>query len=277
MKNTLFPVQTENEQRLPFFVLSVTLEHKQDPVNRIKGYPYYQWIQTRSGSGKLNVAGNEFNIGNNMGMFLLPNEKHEYKADGDDWVVDGVAFIGTEVADFFENVVGLKQSGGFHIADAKEMQDTLQAIYDAEQSQNPVKSLEISSLSYTLALQILKLASSSSTNSISTRYNRLTPVLDYIDEHYAESITLKQLSQLLGVTPQHLCTLFRKIMNTRIFEFINLVRIKKSKEILLANPAMPIRDVAHKNGFDDVSYFCYIFKRIEKTTPGDFRKRHLRN
>ena len=110
-----------------------------------------------------------------------------------------------------------------------------------------------------------------------TGYSRLTPVLNYIEEHYAEAITLKELSELLGVTPQHLCTLFRKIMNTRIFEYINLVRIKKSKEFLLDQPGIAIRDVAHTNGFEDVSYFCYIFKRIEKPTPGDFRKLYVRS
>ena len=82
---------------------------------------------------------------------------------------------------------------------------------------------------------------------------------------------------MLGVTPQHLCTLFRKTMNVRIFEYINLVRIKNSKEFLLDDAAAAIRDVAYANGFEDVSYFCYIFKRIEKVTPGEFRKLYVRS
>jgi len=34
----------------------------------------------------------------------------------------------------------------------------------------------------------------------------------------------------------------------------------------------PVKSVANDCGFDDVSYFCSIFKRFEKVTPGDFRK-----
>ena len=209
-------------------------------------------------------------------MFLLPNEAHEYYADSDEWIVDWVGLTGTSVSEFFEKTAGMTRSGVFFVTQPDQLHETMEGILAVEQSQSPVRSLDLSALTYNLLIQIYKLVSSSSSNSLATRYGRLTPVLDYIDAHYAEAITLKDLSDLLGVTPQHLCTLFRKIMNTRIFEFINLVRIKKSKEFLLSQPNLPIRDIAHMNGFEDVSYFCYIFKRIEKTTPGDFRKLYIR-
>jgi YesN/AraC family two-component response regulator len=149
-------------------------------------------------------------------------------------------------------------------------------ILAVEQSESPLRSYDLSAQTYLFLTELLKNMSTTAASSLTNRYNRLLPVLAYIDEHYAESITLKKRSDLLGVTPQHLCTLFRKIMSTRIFEYINLVRIKKSKEFLLAQPSLVIRDIAHLNGFEDVSYFCYIFKRVEKITPGDFRKLYLK-
>ncbi len=276
MKNTVFPILTENEQRLPYYVFSIGLDYAQEHIIRTAGYPCYQWIQCRSGSGRLVIGENEYPIAKDQGMFLLPNEAHEYYADSDEWIVDWVGLTGTHVDEFFEKTAGMTRSGVYFITQPELLRSTMEQILAAEQSQSPVRGLDISALTYTLLIQLYKLVSSSSSNSLATRYGRLTPVLDYIDAHYAEAITLKDLSDLLGVTPQHLCTLFRKIMNTRIFEFINLVRIKKSKEFLLDQPNLPIRDIAHMNGFEDVSYFCYIFKRIEKTTPGDFRKLYIR-
>lgn len=277
MKNTVFPIMTENESRLPYYVFSIGLDHIQEHILRTAGYPCYQWVQCRSGAGRLLVAGNEYQIGKDQGMFLLPNEIHEYYAEStEDWIVDWIGLTGSGVSDFFENTAKMNHSGVFCVSQPEEIREVMEKIVSAAQSPSPIKAMDVSALAYSLLMNLQKYASTASSNSVASRYGRLTPVLNYIEDHYAEAITLKELSELLGVTPQHLCTLFRKIMNTRIFEYINLVRIKKSKEFLLDQPDMAIRDVAHTNGFEDVSYFCYIFKRIEKTTPGDFRKLYVR-
>lgn len=276
MKNTAFPIMTDNEMKLPYYVMSIGLDQAQEHIIRSNGYPSYQWIQTRSGSGRLVVDGEEYLVEQDQGIFLLPGQMHEYYADSDAWIVDWIGITGNAAEEFFTKIAGMTRSGVYYISQTHVIRETMEQILMAEQSKSPVKNLDISALAYTFMVNLLKLTSATSANSMINRYSRLTPILDYIDEHYAEAITLKQLSDLLGVTPQHLCTLFRKIMNTRIFEYINLVRIKKSKEVLLDQPSLPIRDVAHLNGFEDVSYFCYIFKRIEKHTPGEFRKLHTR-
>lgn len=277
MKNTVFPLLTENEQHLPYYVFSIGLDHIQEHILRKNGYPCYQWIQCRSGAGRLIVGGNEYQICKDQGALLLPGEAHEYYGDSsDDWVVDWIGLSGSGISEFFEKTAKMTSTFVYNVAQPDDIRDAMEQIMAAAQSPNPIKTMDVSALTYNFLMNLLKHASTSNSNSISSRYNRLTPVLNYIEDHYAEAITLKELSELLGVTPQHLCTLFRKIMNTRIFEYINLVRIKKSKEFLLDQPGTAIRDVAHTNGFEDVSYFCYIFKRIEKTTPGDFRKLYVR-
>ncbi len=276
MKNTVFPISTQNEQRLPFYVFGVGIDYVQEHIIRPQGYPCYLWIQSRSGTGRLVVNGVEYHITKDQGMLLLPSEAHEYFADGNEWLVDWIGLSGSGVENFFKQTAAIEQTGIFFISDPENLHIRLKEILETEQTQNALRAYDVSALTYLFLTQLLKNISATTANSLSSRYNRLTPVLDYIDEHYAESITLKKLSDLLGVTPQHLCTLFRKIMNTRIFEYINLVRIKKSKEFLLAQPNLAIRDIAHLNGFEDVSYFCYIFKRVEKITPGDFRKLYLK-
>lgn len=276
MKNTVFPILTENEQRLPFYVFGIGVDYVQEHIIRPQGYPCYQWIQSRSGSGHLVVNGVEYNIGRDQGMLLLPDEAHEYFADGAEWVVDWIGVSGEGAANFFKQTARIEQTGIFFIADPEAMHEAMTRILAVEQSESPLRSYDLSAQTYLFLTELLKNMSTTAASSLTNRYNRLLPVLAYIDEHYAESITLKKLSDLLGVTPQHLCTLFRKIMSTRIFEYINLVRIKKSKEFLLAQPSLAIRDIAHLNGFEDVSYFCYIFKRVEKITPGDFRKLYLK-
>ncbi len=277
MKNTVFSIYTENEAKLPYYVSGVGVNQSLDHIIRTTGYPSFQWILPRSGSGTLVLDDKEYQVGEGQGIFLLPGVTHEYYPDTDEWLVDWVALTGQGTAEFLKSIAGMTRSGAYHVANAGPLQEVIMEMAATGQTLDPLRNLDLSALAYTFLIRLHQQVSASANTGLVPRYGRLKPVLNYIDAHYAEAITLKDLANLLSVTPQHLCTLFRKTMNTRIFEYINLVRIKKSKEYLLDQPGLPIRDVAHANGFEDVSYFCYIFKRIEKSTPGDFRKMHVRS
>ncbi len=76
------------------------------------------------------------------------------------------------------------------------------------------------------------------------------------------------------MTPQYLCTAFKRFTSQTLFEYINMVRIRKSKELLLYNKKIQIKEIAHLVGFQDVSYFCLTFRKLEKMSPTEFRGLH---
>lgn len=276
MKNTVFLTQTAHDLDLPYFARGIAASIKQDHINRTKGLPAAFWLQTRRGTGALVIDDVETLVSEGQGIFLLPGQAHELYPESDEWIVDWISLSGSAVEAFLAERTELTRSGVYTINDPAVLSQIIEQLVEAEQTENPLKNLTVSALVYNFLMHLCQQVAPSLSKTVAQTVNRLLPVLNHIDAHYNEAITLSDLAALLNVTPQHLCTLFRKIMNTRIFEYINLVRIKKSKEFLVAHSDLPIREVAHANGFEDVSYFCYIFKRIEKATPGDFRKRYVR-
>ncbi len=102
------------------------------------------------------------------------------------------------------------------------------------------------------------------------RRNHLMPVLQYIDENLEKSITLEDLSSIIGVTPQHLCRVFKECLDIRPFEYISRLRIQVAKKYLIDNK-VSIAEIANMVGFNNTSYFCLIFKRFEGITPTEFR------
>jgi len=56
-----------------------------------------------------------------------------------------------------------------------------------------------------------------------------------------------------------------------VFKFLINLRIQKSKELMTLFPDMTIREVAERAGFNDTSYFCLVFKKVEGITPTEFR------
>ena len=94
----------------------------------------------------------------------------------------------------------------------------------------------------------------------------------YINTHYDDKLTLKDLSQKFYFNRNYLCLLFKKYLNTSFSEYILQIRMKKAKE-LLETTNLSISAIAEKTGYKDYSYFNKSFTDYYKVTPGNFRKR----
>lgn len=275
MKNMIFSLLTDFELKLPYYAVGIGYSYNQEYINRPSGFPYYQWIQGRKGRGELHVDGQTFCVEENQGMLLFPEVPHEYSALTENWEVDWIIFGGNQVENFFKNTLGVKQSGVYFLSKPNIIQANIKKVYDIEKSHNTNKSLESSSVTYEIMLNLIEFASEKSDSSKLNQYNRLKPLLDYIDKNYYKNLSLSELSEILEVTPEHLCNIFKKVTTHRVFEYINMTRIKKSKELILLNKNLQIKEVARKVGFEDVSYFGAIFKKFEKISPNEFKKLHI--
>lgn len=94
----------------------------------------------------------------------------------------------------------------------------------------------------------------------------------YIDQHYMEKLSLKQISRDLNMGTTKLCAVAKKLSGDgSVTRLISQRRIQAAKRLLLRED-IPISSVAEKVGFSDYNYFTKIFKAIEGVTPSAFRK-----
>lgn len=275
MKKMLFPIITEFEWKLPYYIVGVGYSYNQEHINRPNGFPYYQWIQCRSGCGELILDNISYAITKNQGMLLFPGIPHEYYALNEDWEVDWIIFHGQFIEDFFYRTAEIKQSGVYFISRPQSIASKIAKVYEIEQSNVPTKSIESSRLTYDILMDILTFSSKKYDSSIVNQYSKLTPIFDYIDQNYSNTLSLTELSQVANITPQHLCNSFKKLTTHTVSEYINLTRIKKSKELILQNSHMQIKELARLVGFNDVSYFCSTFRKVEHMSPMEFKKLHV--
>ena len=95
-------------------------------------------------------------------------------------------------------------------------------------------------------------------------------VRSYIFAHYAEKLTLKTLSSLISVTPNHLCHVFRKAEGIGIREFVEKTRLERAAALLCGTDD-PVFAVARRVGFQNNSYFCQRFRETYGITPRKYR------
>ena len=99
----------------------------------------------------------------------------------------------------------------------------------------------------------------------------LEPVTAYIETHFAEKLTIPDLSSILHISPNYLCALFRKKLHTTAGRYIENVRMQKAAYMLLTTD-LPVAVIARRTGYRHASYFSRCFARMFGRTPAAYRK-----
>ena len=104
------------------------------------------------------------------------------------------------------------------------------------------------------------------------RYSGLVrDVLNFVDFHYMEPLSLENLAQQYSVNKNYLSTRFSKEVKMTLTDYINLTRVRRSLK-LLSTTALSMQEIAERCGFTDANYFTRTFKKIHGTTPNEYRK-----
>ncbi len=94
----------------------------------------------------------------------------------------------------------------------------------------------------------------------------------YINEHFAEKLTVSRLASLAGLSDYHFIRIFKKQTGFTPHEYILNTQMNTAR-YLLKNTALSVKDICFSTGFSCESVFCSAFKRREGLTPAQYRER----
>ena len=96
----------------------------------------------------------------------------------------------------------------------------------------------------------------------------------FLEEHFAEELTLDKAANYLGISPCYFSTIFKEVTGTSFSDQLMHLRMEKAKE-LLKDPNFVVSEVGYKVGFNDPAYFSRAFKRIVGFSPTFYRGSNL--
>ena len=99
---------------------------------------------------------------------------------------------------------------------------------------------------------------------------RFAMVLEYINSHYTENISAKDISQKFGYDETYFCRRFKESTGITTMKYIRVLRLEMAQKLLLEGKE-DIRHISWQCGFSDISYFSNCFKRHFGLSPTDFR------
>jgi AraC-like DNA-binding protein/ligand-binding sensor protein len=100
----------------------------------------------------------------------------------------------------------------------------------------------------------------------------ITRVREFINAHYTEEISLSTISQVAHMSTYYFCKQFKKATGLNFTEYLGRIRIEKAKEQLL-NPNLRISEVAYEVGFQSLTHFNRVFRKVNGESPTAYRDR----
>jgi AraC-like DNA-binding protein len=103
--------------------------------------------------------------------------------------------------------------------------------------------------------------------------HRLQTFMETSKPYLIPTLTLPALSKQMNVSPHHLSQIINEKLNNNFFEFINRFRVNEAKR-LLKDPQkqhLTLAGIGYEAGFNSVSSFNSVFKKVTSFTPSEYR------
>lgn len=100
----------------------------------------------------------------------------------------------------------------------------------------------------------------------------LQPVINYINEHYSESIRREDLANIVHLSPSYFGDIFKKNLGISVVDYITDVRMRKAYS-LIRHTSMPIHEIVQSVGFNSPSLFYRKFYEYYKVKPSDISRK----
>lgn len=240
-----------NEERLGFFAT----DNLTFPANF---HRKFELLILLDGEADGWVDGNKYTVHPGEALLIFPYQIHSYRTVG---TIDArlVMFSPELVPQFTERTKSLLPSSNLFKYNGGVDMDFKDNYY-----------LKLAYLYNTLGefVSQIKLVNSNRTN-----YNELAvKMLNYINEHFRETCSLREIADYLGYNYSYLATYFKSKVCIDLKKHINSLRVDYACRQLIAKPNRTIAETAEDSGFSSLCTFNREFKRICGCTPGEYRR-----
>jgi AraC-like DNA-binding protein len=94
----------------------------------------------------------------------------------------------------------------------------------------------------------------------------------FIQENQGEALSLGQVAKAVNTSAFYFCKLFKKSVGMNFTEYVCRVRIESAKNLLL-NPNLRVSEIAYQVGFQSLTHFNRVFKKLSGDSPTEYRSK----
>ena len=269
-----FQTESSDFTQVPLLLSYLAEDYLQEPVNRPYGSPHYSCFLARSGDGELILSGESMKVREGECFILLPEVPCSYHGLGKEWIVSSAGFTGPVCAALFD-CLGIRESGVVTISDPDIFARNIALLRALTQKTS--RQADWSASCYQFLLEFAHSITWQTEKDISRQKeipegSYAFRVIQYLESHLAEPVSVTNLAEHLGLNSDYLCTVFKKETGLTIIQYLQRLRIGRARMMLERFPERDAAEIGRACGYESPSYFGLQFKRITGSTPNQYRK-----
>lgn len=230
----------------------------------------FVWVS--QGEGRLHIMGKTHPISAGSLCVLLSGIAHRFEpAPGKKLTLQWVHFRASyEDRDLYRSL-GLPSTTSVDQASAAEIASVYERIFSQLSHERLTSRLHLKSLMLELiGIYLDNLSIEEKDMAPSHDLQKLETVIQYIDNHLADNITIDDLARQAFLHPNYFIMFFKGLMGCSPIQYVNLRRMEKAKGLLM-QPECNVSAVASQVGMQ-IYYFSRMFKSHTGMSPSRFRK-----
>ena len=237
---------------------------------RIEREDYHNYMLFYICDGRLSLRSGSQTMVASAGQvgFLNCHEPHEYHTIGNTEFV-WLHLDGSNTADFYQQAVQMHGGFVFDTPYAEQIKNGIYEIVFAFRNEQTLSEVRLSQKLYTLLVATVDTASQEAGQT--EENDTVSKAMHFIQEQYMNPISLLDVATHVNMSQFHFSRLFKKDCGYSPHEYLILTRLNRAKH-LLKTTGLPVKVIAQKVGYQNVSSFTNAFTDRVGISPTLFRK-----
>lgn len=233
----------------------------------------YLFFIVTEGSGTLTYNQHSYPLSTGSCVFVDCRNFYAHSTASEDlWTLHWIHFYGAGVPGIYEKYLERGGRPVFHPDTLSPFSNLLADLLSIAGSEDYVRDMVINEKISALLTLIMK-ESWHPENMLPAHGKKqaIHQIRTYLDEHYAEKISLDLLAEQFYLNKFYLSRIFKEQFGTTVMSYLDQVRITHAKHLLRFSDHT-MEEIGREVGIEESSYFNRVFRKIEGITPGAYRK-----
>lgn len=227
-------------------------------------HEYSEILYCEGGEGVVVVNGQRIDLGEGQLVWIPPNYIHKYECKNAKLIC--AVFSNDLIPLFFKSLAGRY----FRVSaiDAAEIGEFLEMLPQLTRQDF----LQVSGYLNLICAAVMKRSQFESARP--TDGHLYQKVISYIADHYAEDITLEEISRLFGYNKKYLSHTLHALTGIHFRRLLAFYRVEHARRLLVSAPEQSISNIALSCGFSAINTFHRAFREQTGMHPSEYRKQY---
>ncbi|SES17953.1 AraC-type DNA-binding protein [Gracilibacillus ureilyticus] len=227
------------------------------------------------GTGFVEMDGKRYTLQKGDAFLFFPQQEQKYYSSTDDpWSIRWIHFYGKTLHSFLSEI-GFARFTLWRLPTIDHLEKAHEQLLQEAEQHSFLQLTQLSTLTYAFLSNFINLAVPKESGSKQELDLRIQALLPKMQEKAPEPFDLEYWAKETGVSTYYFCRLFKRVTQMTPMAFITLCRLQWSKQLLLEDRNLTVKEIAERSGYANPSYFNKLFLENEGMTPTKYRQMYF--